>query len=90
MDATLRLIDCWPVLADQLRNALITENEEFLAIQVETLAPTFDALRPLKRLEQLRVQHMPNVTSLDALSGLGSLRRLILETRPSRGSVGNR
>ncbi|WP_248581758.1 hypothetical protein [Nocardioides sp. InS609-2] len=47
------------------------------------LAPTFDALRPLQRLEQLRVQHLPHVTSLDALGSLSSLRRLILETRPS-------
>lgn len=47
------------------------------------LAPSFDALRPLQRLEQLQVQHLPLVTSLEALGSLGSLRRLILETRPS-------
>jgi hypothetical protein len=50
---------------------------------VDWLAPSFDALRPLRRLEQLRVQHLPQVTSLHALSNLESLKRLILETRPS-------
>lgn len=50
---------------------------------VDWLAPDFNALRPLARLEQLHVRHMPRVTSLDALSSLTSLRRLILETLPS-------
>jgi len=47
------------------------------------LAPDFEPLRPLTRLVQLRVQHLPNVTRLDGLADLKSLRRLILETRPS-------
>jgi len=54
-----------------------------LSLEVfEWLAPTFDALRPLRKLQQLRVHHLPHVTSLDALSSLMSLERLILETRP--------
>ena len=47
------------------------------------LASDLDALRPLLRLEQLRIQHLPRVTNIDALGSLISLRRLILETRPS-------
>lgn len=50
---------------------------------VDWLGPSLDALRPLTRLEQLRVQHLPHVSSVDPLSRLVSLRRLILETRPS-------
>ena len=50
---------------------------------VDWLAPDFSALRPLVRLEQLHVRHMPRITDLEALSSLTSLRRLILETLPS-------
>lgn len=38
MDATLQqLVDRWPVLAGQLRDALGAEGEESLVAQVETL-----------------------------------------------------
>jgi hypothetical protein len=50
---------------------------------IEWLGPSFDALRPLGELEQLHIHHMPHVTNLNALGDLQSLRRLILETRPS-------
>ena len=47
------------------------------------LAPDFGPLRPLLKLEQLWVNHLPHVLSLNALSSLQSLRRLVLETLPS-------
>lgn len=50
---------------------------------VDWHGPDLEALRPLDRLEQLRIQHMPKVTSLAGLEGLTSLRRLVLETLPS-------
>jgi hypothetical protein len=37
-----------------------------------------EALRPLAKLEQLSITHLPRVTSLDPLSDLTALRRLIL------------
>lgn len=51
-------------------------------------ARDFEALRPLRHLEQLKVTHLPKVTNLDALADLISLRRLILETIPSWDSSG--
>lgn len=47
------------------------------------LAPDFEPLRPLLKLEQLWVSHLPHVVSLEALSSLRSLRRLVLETLAS-------
>jgi hypothetical protein len=50
---------------------------------VEWMGTDLEALRPLTRLEQLHLRHMPKVSSLSPLGDLRSLRRLILETLPS-------
>ncbi len=61
----------------------ISQLEHLTSLEVyDWLASSFDALRPLGELEQLRIHHMPHVTSLNALTSLRSLRRLILETLP--------
>jgi hypothetical protein len=55
---------------------------------IDWYAETLDALRPLRQLEQLKITHLPKITSLAPLSELVSLRRLILETIPSWDSSG--
>jgi hypothetical protein len=47
-----------------------------------------EPLRPLQKLEQLRIHHLPRVTSLEPLDALQALRRLWLETRPSWDASG--
>lgn len=62
----------------------IGELRDLVSLEVYGWLPaSFDALRPLDGLRQLRIHHLPNVSSLAGLSNLRSLRRLILETRPS-------
>jgi hypothetical protein len=48
----------------------------------------FEALRPLRKIEQLRVFHLPKVTNIDPLAELVSLRRLIFETIPGWDASG--
>lgn len=74
-----RIVDCrferWDAISGLVH---LTSLEVF-----DWLAPSLDPLRPLRELVQLRIHHMPQVTSLEPSSSLTSLRRLILETRPS-------
>jgi hypothetical protein len=55
---------------------------------IDWLAADLEALRGLHRLEQLKITHLPKITSVEPLAGLVSLRRLILETIPSWDSSG--
>lgn len=52
------------------------------------LGSDFSPLQSLTSLEQLKITHLPRISSLAPLAGLVSLKRLILETIPSWDSSG--